>query len=160
MSASRNSMPASPESSPPTRSSSGPERSTANFQTTRSQGSTRASARRKASQRDREHVALQRGLQLGLELEGDRAAFLRVYQDAGTSETALVLLNKGDSAQAFEIDARVSDQSWRDALAEGGSVTGTVTVPAHGVRVLISAAPIRDAGLLEALRALRWAASR
>ncbi|MEL6447324.1 MAG: alpha-amylase family glycosyl hydrolase [Pseudomonadota bacterium] len=108
----------------------------------------------------REHISLQRGLQLGLELEGDRAAFLRVYQDAGVSETALVLLNKGDSAQSFDIDARVSEQSWRDALARGGSVTGAITVPAHGVRVLISDSPIRDAGLLDSLRALQSAASR
>ena len=108
----------------------------------------------------REHISLQRGLQLGLELEGDRAAFLRVYQDAGVSETALVLLNKGDSAQSFDIDARVSEQSWRDALAGGGSVTGAITVPAHGVRVLISDSPIRDAGLQDSLRALQSAASR
>jgi glucan phosphoethanolaminetransferase (alkaline phosphatase superfamily) len=37
--------------------------------------------------------ALQRGLQLNLELAGNRAAFYRVYQHADRAQVALVLLN-------------------------------------------------------------------
>ncbi len=42
--------------------------------------------------------ALQRGVQVDVQLHGDQAAFLRVYQYAGTTQTALVLLNKADAA--------------------------------------------------------------
>src|SRR5690606_12149686 len=43
----------------------------------------------------RDTPALQRGLQLNLELAGDTAAFYRVYQRGDFAQTALVLLNKG-----------------------------------------------------------------
>ena len=65
-------------------------------------------------------VALQRGLQLNLELEGDRAAFYRVYQNDGVAQTALVLLNKGDAPTTFALGERLQPGLWRSAFADGG----------------------------------------
>ncbi len=100
----------------------------------------------------RESPALQRGLQVILELKGDRAAFLRVYERGAEAQTALVLLNKGDSAAQFEIDGVAGAGAWRDAM-DGSLVTAArgetlpVEVPAHGVRVLLHNERVRDAGL-------------
>ena len=71
--------------------------------------------------------ALQRGLQVGIELKGDRAAFYRVYQRAGEQQIALVLLNKGDTPQSFAIERMLQAGTWRSAL-DGG----TVDVVANG----------------------------
>ena len=81
------------------------------------------------------------------------------------SETGLINLEgflTPDGVATFrsEIDARLRGSSWRDAMDQDASLTDTVTVPAHGVRVLISDAPIRDPEMLRALRALQSAASR
>jgi cyclomaltodextrin glucanotransferase len=101
--------------------------------------------------------ALQRGVQLNLELSGDRAAFYRVYQHAGTQQTALVLLNKGEVAQRFEIGAMLQAGRWRSAL-DGGSVdvgaNGSLRadVPAHDVQVYLLDAAVADPALSAALR--------
>lgn len=88
----------------------------------------------------RESVALQRGLQVNLKLEGDQAAFYRVYQHDGVAQTALVLLNKGDAAARVVVDRLVQSGAWRDAF-DGSRVEVTdridIEVPAHGVRVLL-----------------------
>ena len=93
--------------------------------------------------------ALQRGLQLNLLLQGDRAAFYRVHQQGGVSQIALVLLNKGDVPADFEIGDYLQAGAWRAAIA-GGVVevadagTLSATVPAHGVEVyLLDAAVTR-----------------
>ena len=86
--------------------------------------------------------ALQRGLQVNVELKGDRAAFYRVYQHEGVSQTALVLLNKGDAPAAFDMQRWLQPGTWRAAIGggetkvrRGGSLKATV--PAHGVEVFI-----------------------
>ena len=86
--------------------------------------------------------ALQRGLQLNVELKGDRAAFYRVIQHEGVSQIALVLLNKGDAAATFEVERWLQPGTWRAAIAggetkvrRGGSIEATV--PAHGVEVFV-----------------------
>lgn len=116
---------------------------------------------RVANQR-RALISLQRGLQLNLELAGDRAAFLRVYQADGRNETALVLLNKGDTAQRFEIDARLSATRWRDVLDDGAPVSGdtVVTVPAHDIRILVSDSPVTEPSLAAELLRLQFLAER
>ena len=63
----------------------------------------------------RESIALQRGLQLNLDLEGDTAVFLRIYQHAGVAEQALVVLNKGDAATTVVIDELV-DKRYLEAM--------------------------------------------
>lgn len=86
--------------------------------------------------------SLQRGLQVNVLMEGDRAAFYRVLQHEGTQQIALVLLNKGAAPAAFEIGEMLQAGRWRGALG-GGDVdvaegdTLRATVPAHGVEVYL-----------------------
>lgn len=107
----------------------------------------------------RQSVALQRGLQLNLELQGDRAAFYRVYQHAGEAQLALVLLNKGDGPTVFEVSEALQAGAWREALggavaevAEGGTLRAEV--PAHGAAVYLLDAPVAHPGLRARLDAL------
>ncbi len=89
----------------------------------------------------RELIALQRGVQINLNLSGNQASFLRVYQDDTMSQTALVLLNKSDetlkvdvgnlSAEALWVDAETGERYSLASLIEG------VEVSAHGARVLL-----------------------
>jgi cyclomaltodextrin glucanotransferase len=109
--------------------------------------------------------ALQRGVQLNLELEGYRAAFYRVLQDGDVRQVALVLLNKGDAPAAFEVSALLEAGTWRDAVG-GGTATivtgGTLasTVPAHGAQVWILDGPVTRPDLAAALDAATGAAPR
>jgi hypothetical protein len=88
--------------------------------------------------------ALQRGVQVNLEFSGDRAAFLRVLEHGDVQQTALVLLNKGDTGTTFALSELLPAQSliWRSAI-DGSAVTvGTdgevrAVVPAHGVQVYV-----------------------
>ncbi len=97
----------------------------------------------------RQSIALQRGLQLNLELAGDRAAFYRVYAHAGIEQVALVLLNKGDTTARFDLGERMQPGEWRSAFAgdatrlqvASGS-TSSIEVPAHGVQVWLRDAPV------------------
>jgi cyclomaltodextrin glucanotransferase len=99
---------------------------------------------------------LQRGLQLDVLLQGDRAAFYRVYQRGNIHQVALVLLNKGNTPADFAIRDMLQAGRWRAALG-GGTVevakAGTLaaTVPAHGVEVYLLDAPVADASLRAAL---------
>ncbi|MBV2209371.1 MAG: cyclomaltodextrin glucanotransferase [Thermomonas sp.] len=100
--------------------------------------------------------ALQRGLQINLQLEGNRAAFYRVYQHQGVTQTALVLLNKGDDAAAFTIDTLLQPGHWQSALdgttleLKQGQSLG-ISVPAHDVKVFLLNAPITAPALTAAL---------
>ena len=103
--------------------------------------------------------ALQRGLQLNVELEGERAAFYRVYQHERVSQTALVLLNKGDAPAKFEVTHWLQAGTWRAAIAGGESKVRAggslrATVPAHGVEVFLLDAPVTQPALRERLDAL------
>lgn len=109
--------------------------------------------------------ALQRGLQVNLELAGNRAAFYRVVQHAGTRQIALVLLNKGDAAEHFTVRTMLQAGDWRDAL-DGGTLTVRAgealeaEVPAHGVRVFLLDAPATEPALVAALDAAMAGARR
>jgi cyclomaltodextrin glucanotransferase len=85
-------------------------------------------------------IALQKGLQLDIELKGDRAIFYRVYENAGVAQTALVLLNKGDAAQSIDVRDYLQSGTWHDAFTDAAlEVTdhlGT-DVPPHGVKVYV-----------------------
>lgn len=112
-----------------------------------------------------ESPALQKGLQLNLELQGDRAAFYRVYQHEGVAQTALVLLNKGDSETAFAIRDYLEPGEWRAAsggqtlaIAENGVLEAEV--PAHGVRVYFRDGPVTGPELKARLRELMDRARR
>ena len=95
-------------------------------------------------------------MQLDIELQGNRAAFYRVYQHAGVHQIALVLLNKGDAETAFSIDAMLQPGSWHSPLdastqqvATGGKLEARV--PAHGVQVFVLDAPVTHTALASAL---------
>ncbi|ALN65852.1 alpha amylase, catalytic domain protein [Lysobacter antibioticus] len=100
--------------------------------------------------------ALQRGLQLNLLLQGERAVFYRVYEHAGQAQIALVLLNKGDEPTTFWIRNYLQAGRWRAALGGGTVEVGEndvieATVPGHGVEVYLLDAPVRRADLAAAL---------
>lgn len=93
----------------------------------------------------RQSPALQRGLQLNLRMKGDEAVFYRVYQHQGTTQTALVLLNKGDAASTLQVSDYLQPGAWRDAFTGKRIDIGRqlrLQVPAHGVRVLLFDRPL------------------
>jgi cyclomaltodextrin glucanotransferase len=99
--------------------------------------------------------ALQRGLQLNLKLEGDEAAFYRVLQHEGQSQTALVLLNKSEAPRNIALGAQLQPGAWTDA--ESGEVIeigseARIEVPAHGLRVLLFDKALTEPSVLAALR--------
>ncbi|MEN5038622.1 alpha-amylase family glycosyl hydrolase [Stenotrophomonas sp. TWI1149] len=100
--------------------------------------------------------ALQRGLQVNERLQGDVAVFFRVLQQGDTAQTALVLLNKGDTARSIEVRRYLQAGTWRDALGGASqTVTGSLTaeVPAHGVRVFVLDAQVEQTALQQQLKA-------
>jgi len=79
-----------------------------------------------------------------------------VLQQGDTAQTALVLLNKGDTARTFEVRRYLQAGTWRDALGgDSQTVTGSLRaeVPAHGVRVFVLDAQIDQAALQDRLKA-------
>jgi len=108
----------------------------------------------------RSSIALQRGVQVMLELAGHRAAFYRVYRHGDQSQIALVLLNKGDQPSEFAISRGLQAGAWRallgdevDEVVEIGSDQPLVRqVPAHDAAVLVLDAPVKDPELLAMLR--------
>jgi cyclomaltodextrin glucanotransferase len=105
------------------------------------------------AQARRDSVALQRGVQVPIEMGGERAAFWRVYQDGERHQIALVLLNKGDTATTFTL-ADVQAGAWRSALDAGTHVVDAggalaVEVGAHDVEVLLLDAAVTAPGLVD-----------
>jgi cyclomaltodextrin glucanotransferase len=100
--------------------------------------------------------ALQRGLQVNIEFQGDRAAFLRAVQTQAGAQTALVLLNKGSAPAEFRIDDLLAPGTWQARVGGGSANVGTdgvlaATVPAHGVEVYVLDGPVTHARLRDAL---------
>jgi cyclomaltodextrin glucanotransferase len=105
----------------------------------------------------RNSVALQKGLQLNLRLQGDEAVFYRVFQHAGQNETALVLLNKGSRDRAISVSEHLQSGVWRDAFTgEPVRIADRfeTTVPAHGIRVFLFAGTLTRADTRQALARL------
>ena len=104
--------------------------------------------------------ALQRGLQVNVLMQGDRAAFYRVLQQGGTHQLALVLLNKGTAPVSFEVKEMLQPGRWHAALA-GGDIdvaAGGVlqaTVAAHGAEVYLLDAAVTQPELRVALERAR-----
>lgn len=97
--------------------------------------------------------ALQRGLQVNVEMQGDRAAFYRVLQQGVTKQIALVLLNKGDTPAQFSVRESLQAGQWKNAfdattvdVAAGGAIEATVAP--HDVAVFVlDGATVTDATL-------------
>lgn len=93
-------------------------------------------------------IALQKGLQLNVELKGDHAIFYRIYENAGIAQTALVLLNKGDRAQTIGVRDDLQAGQWRDGFSGDSASFGEqvdIDVPAHGVKVYFFDKPLTRA---------------
>lgn len=103
-------------------------------------------------------IALQRGLQLNLLLGDDTAAFFRVYQHDDTNQTALVLLNKSDVETTIDASAWLYDAAWLDAHSGTMVRSASVTVPAHGVRVLVTDEVFGNGKYLQGLSGLQASA--
>lgn len=100
----------------------------------------------------RQTPALQRGVQVNLLFQGQRAAFLRVLQHEGAQQQALVLLNKGDAPTEFALSELIQPGQWQSALDGSRIDVGAdgllhARVPAHGVQVLLLDAPVSSAAL-------------
>ncbi|MDH3646759.1 MAG: alpha-amylase family glycosyl hydrolase [Gammaproteobacteria bacterium] len=123
-------------------------------------------ALRHIAQIRRQSPALQRGLQVNVDLTGDSAVFYRVYQKDGVNQTALVLLNKGDESIGFRVTRWLSTGAWRDAVSGDAFAVNAdasvlqAEVPAHGVRVLLFDAPVDNVALAVELDALQAGAVR
>lgn len=110
--------------------------------------------------------ALQRGLQLNLLLDGDRAAFYRVLQHGGVNQTALVLLNKGGKPAAFRFSEKLQPGEWKSAISGITYRIDSVErgfeseVPANGVDVLLFEGEITEPALLSELNRLQAGKAR
>ncbi len=102
--------------------------------------------------------ALQKGLQVKVSLAEDTASFYRVFQYEDETETALVLLNKGDSPANFTIMKYMSNGIWTDAYSgDEYDVTSNklkASVPPHDVKVLVLADPVNNDELVNLLHIL------
>ncbi len=109
----------------------------------------------------RETPALQRGLQLNLLLDGNRAAFYRVYQHGDRAQTALVLLNKGGKPAEFRFSEKLQAGEWRSAISGNSYRIDSVNpsfktnVPANGVEVLLFDGTLTSPVLLSELNRLQ-----
>ena len=99
--------------------------------------------------------ALQRGLQVNIEMAGDRAAFYRVLEEGATHQIVLVLLNKGAAPADFKVRDLLQTGAWKSAL--DGTVidvagnTLDATVAPHDVAVYVLDAPVTEPSLKTAL---------
>ncbi|MEL6868384.1 MAG: alpha-amylase family glycosyl hydrolase [Pseudomonadota bacterium] len=106
--------------------------------------------------------ALQRGLQVNLDIGGDTALFLRVLETAETQQTVLVALNKGDEPVTLRAQRMLSEGVWRDPQSEHQQSISTaqdalsLRVPAHGVRLMALDAANTNAALLRQLYRLQY----
>jgi cyclomaltodextrin glucanotransferase len=103
--------------------------------------------------------ALQRGLQLNLTFGGNGASFYRVLQHEGITQTALVVLNKGDTPLVLEPGNDLQPGRWRNAfdgaLWEVLDPAGQrIEVAPHDVAVWLLDAPITLPELTARLDAL------
>ncbi|WP_100658105.1 alpha-amylase family glycosyl hydrolase [Alteromonas flava] len=100
--------------------------------------------------------ALQQGLQFNLSFSGNVAAFYRVLQFNGVTQTALVVLNKGGATQVT-LEKYLNSGTWTDALTgENIQIDAnkplTLDVAANDLRVLVLDEPLAAPALIAELR--------
>jgi hypothetical protein len=97
---------------------------------------------------------------VNIELSGDQAAFYRILVKDGVSQTALVLLNKGDQDAEFLIDKYMQAGSWVGQMSDDtvniaeSNLQLRSSVAAHGVKVWLRKGPILNSLLLAELQRL------
>lgn len=86
--------------------------------------------------------ALQRGVQVNVELKGHKAAFYRVLQTNDMTQIALVLLNKSSEPTQFDVSKYMQAGTWKEQIT--GATTAvksgdalTATVAPNGVQVWV-----------------------
>lgn len=104
-------------------------------------------------------IALQKGLQVNLNFNQDKAAFYRVYEHEGVYQTALVLLNKGDEKCKFSVNQHMIDAQWRNPV--NGQLIKTkagesfeAEVEPHGVAVYLMNKKNPSVSLKKAMQSL------
>jgi glycosidase len=108
----------------------------------------------------KENVALQNGLQLNIMLAGDKAAFYRVFHREDVAQTALVLLNKGDTVANFAISQYLQGGNWIEQISRATRQISNVQpqlstqVSPHNVQVWIREGQVDDPALLRQLSLL------
>lgn len=102
-------------------------------------------------------VALQRGVQVNIELNGHRAAFYRVVDTKDAKQTALVLLNKGNVAESFDVNDFMQSGEWKEQLSgqaqtvkQGDALTATVEP--NGVQVWVREGKVSNSELLAQIK--------
>jgi glycosidase len=104
--------------------------------------------------------ALQNGLQVNLELSGNKAVFYRVLQKGDVAQTALVMLNKGDTPLDFTVEKHLQEGRWKSLITDDTINIADddkilrFNVPAHGVQVWLREGKVSDSALLSALNTL------
>jgi glycosidase len=104
--------------------------------------------------------ALQSGLQVNVELSGNKAAFYRILVKDGVSQTALVLLNKSDQETEFLIQKYMQSGRWVSQMSDDKinttetSLELNTRVAAHDVQVWLRQGPISNPLLLNELQRL------
>ena len=104
--------------------------------------------------------ALQSGLQVNIELAGNKAAFYRILVKDGVAQTALVLLNKGDQQADFLIEKYLQAGNWVSQMSDDqvtinqSKLQLNTTVAAHGVQIWVHQGTISNQLLLEELNRL------
>lgn len=93
--------------------------------------------------------ALQRGVQVNIELDGHRGAFYRVIQTEDTNQIALVLLNKGSDTEAFEVRKFMQAGTWNEQVSGESQVVAIkgslkAMVQPNGVQVWVLNDSIKD----------------
>lgn len=102
-------------------------------------------------------VSLQRGVQVNIELNGHRAAFYRVIDNEDAQETALVLLNKGNSLESFDISEFMQSGEWVEqltgqTLTVASSASLKTTVKPNGVQVWVRQGEVDNRDLFEQIK--------
>ena len=102
-------------------------------------------------------VSLQRGVQVNIELNGHRAAFYRVIDNEDAHETALVLLNKGNSLESFDISEFMQSGEWVEqltgqTLTVASSASLKTTVKPNGVQVWVRQGEVDNRDLFEQIK--------
>ncbi|MEP1446798.1 MAG: alpha-amylase family glycosyl hydrolase [Paraglaciecola sp.] len=104
--------------------------------------------------------ALQSGLQVNVELDGNKAAFYRVLVVDGISQTALVLLNKGEQPVDFKVNKYMQKGDWISQMSDDeitinqSNLQLKTQVAAHSVAVWLREGEISNALLIEELQRL------
>lgn len=100
------------------------------------------------------NIALQRGIQIPIEMQDDTAAFYRVYQHDGVNQTALVLLNKSDKSVSFTLPSDIQNGKWIDVIGKNNLqlISGQkIQIKAHGVKVFTFDTELTSEALLRKL---------